>query len=171
MLKQNAVIEYLDKLHEKYVFAPFDKAANNIAINCKKYYVTIILKEIGVLDNGNETYEKINNNQEEIIQDNVEYNTRLKLSNGSKDKSLPIMYWIHKLHKIPVGYRFIITSKNCSAKSLPKAVPFVFKLIYSQIENFHRKSRFLSNCNKFWELQNVDPVIENINVINRKKKV
>ena len=28
----------------------------------------------------------------------------------------------------------------------------------------------LSNYNKFWVLHNVDPVIENINIINRKKK-
>ena len=37
------------------------------------------LKEIGILDAGNETYEKIIKNQEEIIQDNLEYNTSLKL--------------------------------------------------------------------------------------------
>ena len=54
----------------------------------------------------------INKNQQEIIQDNLKYNTRLKLSNGSKDKSLPVMYWIPKLHKNPVGSRFIIDSKN-----------------------------------------------------------
>ena len=53
---------------------------------------------------------------------------------------------------------------------MSKAVSNVFKLIYSQIENFHRKSKFLSNYNKFWVLQNVDPVTENINIINRKKK-
>ena len=79
------------------------------------------------------------------------------------------MYWICKLHKNPVGSRFIIASKNCSTKPLSKAISNIFKLIYSQIENIHRKSKFLSNYNKFWVLQNVDPVIENIN-INRKKK-
>ena len=80
------------------------------------------------------------------------------------------MYWIPKLNKNPVGSRFIITSKNCSTKPLSKAVSNVFKLIYFQIENFHPKSKFLSNYKKFWVLQNVDPVIENINIINRKKK-
>ena len=109
---QDAVIEYLNELHEKYVLVPIDKTTNNIVIICKKYCVTVILKEIRILDVGNEMYEKINKNQEEIIQDNLEYNTRLKLSNGSKDKSLPIMHWIPKLHKIPLGSRFIITSKN-----------------------------------------------------------
>ena len=54
---------------------------NNIAIICKKYYITVILKEIGIW---NEVYEKINKNQEEMIQGNLEYNTRRKLFNGSK---------------------------------------------------------------------------------------
>ena len=64
MLKQDIVIEYLHELHEKCVLVPIDKAANNTAIICKKYYVTVILKEIGILDAGNETYEQIHKNQE-----------------------------------------------------------------------------------------------------------
>ena len=60
MLKPDAVIEYLNELHEKYVLVPIDRAANNIAIICKKYYINVILKEIEILDAGNETYEKIN---------------------------------------------------------------------------------------------------------------
>ena len=122
------------------------------------------------MNTGNQTYEKVNKNQEEINQDNLEYNTSLKFFIGSKDKTLPIMYWIPKLNKNPVGSRFIIVSKSCLTKPLSKAVSNVFKLIYSQIENFHRKSKFLSNYNKFWVLQNVDPVIESINIINRKNK-
>ena len=80
------------------------------------------------------------------------------------------MYQIPKLHKNAIGFRFIIVSKNCSTKPLSKAVSNVFKLIHFQIENFHRNSKFLSNYNKFWVLQNVDSVTENINIINRKKK-
>ena len=68
-----------------------------------------------------------------------------------------------------IGSRFIMASKNCSMKPLSKPISNLFELIY-QIENFHRKSKFLSNYNKFWVLQNIVPVIENINIINRKKK-
>ena len=82
MLKQEAVIEYLNELHEKYVSVPIDKGAKNIAIIRKKHYVTVILKQIGILDAGNETYAKINKNRKEVIQENLEYNTLLKLSNG-----------------------------------------------------------------------------------------
>ena len=104
------------------------------------------MKEIGILDAGNETYENIDKNQEEMIEDNLEYNTRLKLSNGSKDKSLPMMYWIPKLHKNPVGSRYIIASKKCSMKPLSKAVSNTFKLIYSQIENSYHKSKSITNA-------------------------
>ena len=46
VLKQDAVIEYLNELHEKYVLVPIDEAAQNIAIICRKYYVPVILKEM-----------------------------------------------------------------------------------------------------------------------------
>ena len=79
--------------------------------------------------------------------------------------------WITKLHKNPIGSRLIKASKNSSNKLLPKAVSKKFKLIFSQVDNFHHNSIFISNYNKFWVLQIVDLVSENINILNRKKKV
>ena len=60
------------KLHKKYAFVPIDKAASNIAIICKTFYVTVTLKEIEILEAVNETYEKINKNQKEIMQDTID---------------------------------------------------------------------------------------------------
>ena len=113
MLKQDAVIDYLNELHGNYVSVTIDKVVNNIAIICKKCYVTVILKDLGILDARNKTYKNINTNQEEIIQDKLEYNTSLKLYNRSKDKRLPIVYWILKIHENLVKSRFIIASKSC----------------------------------------------------------
>ena len=59
MLKQGALIEYLNELHEKYVLVPIDKADNNNCHNIEKVLVTVILKEIGTLEAGNETYETL----------------------------------------------------------------------------------------------------------------
>ena len=36
------------------------------------------------------------------------------------------------------------------------------------MENFHRNAKFLSNYNKFWVLQNCDPILESLNRINKK---
>ena len=84
------------------------------------------------------------------------------------DNILPVMYWTPKMHKTPIGKRFIIASKKCSTKK--KAVSSIFKLIYNQILIFHKNAKFLSIYNKFWVLQNVDPVLEKLKAINKRNK-
>ena len=74
-------------------------------------------------------------------------------------KKTPIMYWTPKMHNNQVGASFIIGSKICFAKQISKSVSNIFKLVYSQIENFYKNARFLSNYNKFWALENSDPII------------
>ena len=170
VLKRPDVVEYLTQLHKNYVLVPIDKAGNNIAIVCKIYYVEVILKEIGQIGTGNSTYEKTTKNRDEIVEENMMYSKQhLGLEVEYSEKDVPIMYWIPKMHKDPPGARFIIASKQCSTKKISKAVSSTFKLIYNQIENFHKKAKFLSNYNKFWVLQNTEPVLDIIKQINRKK--
>lgn len=169
VLKRPEVVEYLENLHKNYVLVPIDKAGNNIAIVCKRYYVEVILKEIGEIGPGNSTYEKIDKNAVEIVEENVMYSKHLGLEVEDREKDLPSMYWIPKMHKDPPGARFIIASKQCSTKKISKSVSSAYKLIFQQIENFHKKAKFLSNYNKFWVLQNPNPVLDSVKHINRKK--
>ena len=67
VLQRPDVAEYLDQLQSKFVLAPIDKAANNISIICKRFYVEVILKEIGILDVGNSTYVKSDSSKDEVI--------------------------------------------------------------------------------------------------------
>ena len=73
VLKQPEVVDYLMSFQKKFVLTPIDKASNNVSIICKRYYVEVVLKEIGILGSGNETYEKANRSKEEIVDDNREY--------------------------------------------------------------------------------------------------
>ena len=168
ILKKPEVINYLNEIHHKYVLVPIDKAANNIAIICKKFYVKVILQELGIIGDPNNTYKITSKSKQEIIDENVTYSKKLGFKITEQEKELPIMYWIPKMHKHPCGKRFIIASKICSTKQLSKSISAVFKLIYHQIENFHKKAKFLSNYNKFWVLQNSDPIINTLNTINKK---
>ena len=169
ILKRPEVIEYLETLHSRFVLVPIDKASNNIAFICKRFYVEVILKEIGIIGEGNATYSRTDMTKEEIIQENNDYSKQLNMNLSDKELDLPIMYWLPKKHKSPTGKRFIIASKNCSTKKISTAVSYVFKLIYNQVENFHIKAKFLSNYNKFWVLQNCQPVLDTLNRINKKK--
>ena len=122
-----------------------------------------LLKEIGILGSGNETYKKANRSKEEIVDDNREYSERLGYELTEKEKELPTMYWIPKMHKNPTKHRFIVASNSCSTKQLSTAVSNTFKLIHRQTENFHRYSKFDANYNKFWVIQNTDPVLGSLN--------
>ena len=50
VLEDEDVKRYLAEFHKKYVVVPIDKAANNISIICKRFYVFKLLKEIGALE-------------------------------------------------------------------------------------------------------------------------
>ena len=78
------------------------------------------------------------------------------------------MYWIHNIHKNPTGARLIIICKIFSTKQISKSVSNVFKLVYSQIENFHKNAKFLLNYDAFWVLQNSELIIQSLNNINEK---
>ena len=90
------------------------------------------------------------------------------LKSHKKKKTLPVMYWIPKMHKNPTGARYIIVSKICSTKPSSTFGSNVFKFVYFQITNFHKNTKFLSNYNKFLVLQNSDPIIQSLNNINKK---
>ena len=97
---------------------PIDKASSNVSVICKRYYVEVVLNEIGILGDGSDTYERANRSKEEIIDDNRIYSERLGYKLSEKEKDLPTMYWIPKMHKTPVKHWFIVASKSCSTKQI-----------------------------------------------------
>ena len=129
VLKQPEVVNYLNLFHEKYVMTPIDKASSNVSVICKRYYVEVILKEIEILGDGSETYEKADRSKEEIIDENQVYSEKL-------------------------GYT--LSERSCSTKQLSTAVSNTFKLIHRQTKNFHWFSKFDANYNKFWVIKNTD---------------
>ena len=68
VLRDPEVISYLKILQEQYVMCPIDKAANNIAFICKKYYVQVLLKELGLLNTTSNTYQQVNDTLHNILQ-------------------------------------------------------------------------------------------------------
>ena len=75
------------------------------------------------------------------------------------------------MHKIPSGARFIITGNKCINKQLSRNFTSAFKLCYSQIDAYHKKTYFFSWTKTFWVIQNNSLSLECINKINRRKKI
>ena len=167
VLKDPEVKRNLEALQTDYVIVPIDKASNNIAVVCKKFYVEVLLKEIGILGPESNTYTAANKSMDEIIFDNILYQNHVAMDVDEKEKTLPSMYWLPKMHKTPVGNRFIIASKFCSTKPLSRNLSTIFKLLYNQIQNYNTKEKYLSNYNMFWVLDNIDPIINKLEKIRQ----
>ena len=51
----------LNQIHKNFVVLQIDKVANNVALLCKHFYVSVITKELGLGNNDKtSTYEEIN---------------------------------------------------------------------------------------------------------------
>ena len=125
---------------------------------------------MGQLGRENLTYSKVDTPIQTLILESIKQCNKYGLDVVEKQKCLPIMYWIPKMHKAPIGSRFIVASKDCCNKPLTKVVSRVFKMIFKHVESFHNKSLFYTNYNKFWVVENSFPIIEKLKIINTRKK-
>ena len=117
---------------------------------------------MGLLDISTSTYTAVNQHtQDEIIAKyKIELKDRFDISVTNDMMTLPNIYWLPKLHKNPVGFRFIIASKRCTTKSLSKNVSSAFSLFQRQIDRYHRMAHFYSGIKTYWIVQNRNPILE-----------
>lgn len=66
------VESYLEE-QQCFVAATIDKAANNLAFICKKYYIPMLLGDVDLPKSKSKTYSKTTHSTEEIVQGNIEY--------------------------------------------------------------------------------------------------
>ena len=131
----------------------------------------MLVKELGLdRETRCETYERITGlNINNIIEDqSTHLKKKFKLEVPCESKVLPHNYWLPKLHKNPIKFRFIIAAPNCSIKPLSQTVTKIFKLFYRQIETYNKKSQFFSYVKTFWVIQNNENVIKSINKLNKQ---
>ena len=116
------------------------------------------------------TYSQTQKSKEEHIETNIKYCKTCDLKTTEQDKTLPIMYWLPKMYKTPIGARFIVASKNCSTKPLPYIISKVFKMILNHVESFYRKS-LVSSCKFCLQIKNSNPhwLFKNINLLDIKR--
>ena len=170
VLEDEEAIAALNDLHSKFVVVPIDKASNNVAIICKRFYIQKLLNEVGVPGYTSPTYKMSDRNPEDVILDNKLMCEKFGLSLDDQMNSLPFMYWLPKMHYSPPRCRFIVASSLCSTKPLSKTASTIYKHIFTQVQNFHRKSTFYKNYNRFWVIENSFPIIEKLSKFNERKR-
>ena len=100
-----------------YVLVPADKAASNVIVMCKKYYLQIVLNELTTTS----TYEREPREGMHIVKDHIEFMRSKSIEVEPRLQHVPSFYCLPKLHKQPYGSRFIAASNKCSTKPAVKA--------------------------------------------------
>ena len=136
------VINALDNIHKDFVVVPIDKAIGNIALVCKRFYASVITRELGL--NKNSSTDTYNNTGGLSANDIIVKNTGdLKIKFGidnipTENHRLPNMNWMPKMHKNSIKARFIIESPKSSTKPLASTITPIFCLFFRQIYLFNK---------------------------------
>ena len=149
---EGAVKRELDSLKKKFVITVTDKAQNNILFTCKPFYIAKVREELN--KPGQRTYQEDNISLEDIHRRVVNFcsTKNIKVSDSMKD--IPLMYWVPKMHKRPIGSRFIAGSKICSIKPLSKYFAKALKLILNHLKLYSRTVLERANINYYWIVDN-----------------
>ena len=155
-----ALKKKMEKLHSKYVFAPADKAANNVIIIWKRYYVEVLKEEL----NSTSTYVPAQLTKDKLLLRHIDSLTK---SNIKIDKlDLPTFYWLPKLHKNPYKSRFISNSSHCSTTILSKHITSALTTVKDHVIKYSETAFSNSNVNYFWSIKNSSEVIEKLRLRN-----
>ena len=176
VLKNPSSSECLKSLHERFVLTSVDKAAHNIAIICKKYYIKVVLSEIGLWPGTkNTTYDIIENKPKKVIvYKQFNFNSEYSIKDNEPTSSLPFIYCIPKFHKNPVKFRFIISSSNCQTKPLAKTISLGLKLCQQQHKVYCQVLRSYTGVNNYFIIDNNKPLLDcltNLNIQNKARSL
>jgi len=162
----------LQDLHKNLIVVPVDKASNNFSFICKKFYLKILMDELGFdIDSstavGNATYKPELISDKEVLTKHVkDMKSNFNINVSDKDLKLPKLFWIPKLHKNPYKFRFIAGARNCTTKKLSVNINKGLKVIR---ENFHRyceSIRSNTGYSYFWSVASTQDFLRNISNVN-----
>ena len=147
VLDQPDVKDTLHKLHANYALVPADKAANNVLIVCKRYYIYTLIKELGI-NNVN-----INNPRYIQIDDSFE-----------EDQNLLYLYWTPKLHKSPYKDQFFSGSSKCMTKDLSWLLTKVLSTIKDGLVRYCNTKISRNGVNNKWILNKSTSLFDQLDV-------
>ena len=181
VLKDQSVIKELNIIHDKYVLTSVDKANNNVAIICKKFYLQTIYNELYAVNETSEglfgnifdehkVYEESHLTESQAVNIHHSYMKSINMPcDWEKYNSLPYIYMMPKFHKTPIKFRYIVGSKTCSSKPLSNALSKTLKVISTSRMYYCKKLQTYDGINRFWVINNNAPILECIDKLNNSE--
>lgn len=116
-------LKYLRFLQHHLVLVPVDKAANNIAMVCRRKYTTILRQELESDDPEHQMSDSIYHISEEgneVVVARHVHHLKSFFNFEATPQRLAYLYWMPKLHKVPTSQRFIAAAFACTTTQLSK---------------------------------------------------
>ena len=114
ILSDPYVVTELSRLHENFVIVPADKAYSNYTFVCKRYYVDILIEELGLhLLPGNPTYNRKKFSASEVLDNHKSVLTTFGMQRRMKSSICHTFIGFQIGTKIP-----LTTDSKCSTKPL-----------------------------------------------------
>jgi hypothetical protein len=168
ILEDKDVVKYLKFIKKSYIICSVDKAGNNFSFICKKFYVSILMKELGfdyetLQCVGNDTYKPCTEDIDHYVRflsDSIQENFNIEV--GSGDMCLAKIFWNPKLHKVPYKARFIAGAKQCATKPLNVIVNSCLKVLRENFKKYCLTIYNNSGINTFWSIESSTQFLDNI---------
>lgn len=120
----------LNNIQKYFLVVSTDNATGNTAPVCRRFYVYVTAKELGLnISLSTDTSSKINSLSAVDITNNIIDNIIGSDNIPIENHQLPNIYWMLKIHKSPIKARFIVGSPNSSMKPLARTVTSIFCLL------------------------------------------
>ena len=146
----------IQEFHRKYVLAPADKAANNIVVVWRLYYINTLIQEFG----STKTYKRISTEKRSIVNTHsIDITAKFAVIVKEKQDRLPTLYWLPKLHKRLYKARFIANSSSCKSTVLSKLLTSCLTAVLNQWIRYYNTVYERDGINYFWSIKNSNDVL------------
>ena len=168
VLDQPDLKDTLRKLHTNYVLVLVDKAANNVIIVCKEYYMDTLVKVLGTnnVNISNPAYIPIDDPFETIVKSHSQFITSVGLEMSEEDQNLPYLYWTPKLHKSPYKHRLIAGSGKCTTKDLSCLITKILSTIKDGLVRYWNTKLSCNGVNNMWILKNSTSLLSSLDQLD-----
>ena len=120
-----------------YVLVPADKAAKNVEVVRRLYYINTLKREL--VDTN--AYKLQPSLSERVIVDGHGCHTALHFGVKAKENQdkVPTLYWLPKLHNKPYKARFIANSSSCTTTELSKLLTSCLRAVKSMLSSIVKR--------------------------------
>ena len=162
-----SVKKELEFFQQHFVLCPVDKAAKNLAVICKRYYLDTLYSEC---DSSCERFDIVSPSESvNIVQNQQKYLVENKVK--SEYNELPYMFLLPKFHKKELSTRFVISYSSCVIKPLAQNITLGLKAVQFQTVSYCRMMRILTGIKRDWVIHSNQPILDCIDGIKSGRNI